>query len=163
MKISFDLDETLFVNPAEVPTEPELKFPYNKLYRDRLRKGAVELLKEINESDTELWIYTTSNRSLRYIRGIFGHYGIRIDSIVNAPRHEAEVARGRSNFPSKYPSVYRIDLHVDDEKSVYENGIAYGFRVYRITNDDADWADNIRRELERIRRGKSENDGQTDR
>ena len=52
MKISFDLDETLFVNPAEVPTEPELKFPYNKLYRDRLRKGAVELLKEINESDT---------------------------------------------------------------------------------------------------------------
>ena len=50
MKISFDLDETLFVNPVEVPTEPELKFPYNKLYRDRLRKGAVELLKEINES-----------------------------------------------------------------------------------------------------------------
>ena len=39
---------------------------------------------------------------------------------------------------------------VDDEKSVYENGIANGFRVYRISNDDADWADNIRKELDRI-------------
>ena len=142
----------LFVNPAEVPTEPELKFPYNKIYKDKLRKGAVELLKWINKSDTELWIYTTSNRTDRYIRGIFRHYGIRIDSIVNAVRHEKEVARGRANFPSKYPSVYRIDLHVDDEKSVYENGIAYGFRVYHITNDDTDWADNIRKELERIKR-----------
>ena len=87
MKISFDLDETLFVNPAEVPTEPELKFPYNKLYKDKLRKGAVQLLTEINKSDTELWIYTTSNRTERYINGIFKHYGIRIDSIVNAVRH----------------------------------------------------------------------------
>ena len=152
MKISFDLDETLFVNPAEVPTEPDLKFPYNKIYKDKLRKGAVELLKWINNFDTELWIYTTSNRTDRYIRGVFKHYGIRIDSIVNAVRHEKEVARGRANFPSKYPSVYRIDLHVDDEKSVYENGIAYGFRVYHITSDDTDWADNIRRELERIKR-----------
>ena len=156
MKISFDLDETLFVNPAVVPTEPELRFPYNIIYKDKLRKGAVELLKEINASGTELWIYTTSNRSERYIRGIFKRYGIRTDSIVNAVRHEKEVARGRPNFPSKYPSVYRIDLHVDDEKSVYENGIANGFRVYRITNDDADWADNIRRELERIRRNKAD-------
>lgn len=155
MKISFDLDETLFVDPAEVPTEPELKFPYNKIYKDKLRKGAVELLTEINNSDTELWIYTTSNRTDRYIRGIFKHYGIRIDSIVNAKRHEAEVARGRANFPSKYPSVYRIDLHVDDERSVYENGIAYGFRVYHITNDDTDWSDNIRKELRRIRRNQN--------
>ncbi|MCR4887828.1 MAG: HAD family hydrolase [Ruminococcus sp.] len=152
MKISFDLDETLFVNPAEVPIEPELKFPYNMIYKDKLRKGAVELLKEINSSDTELWIYTTSNRSVKYIRNIFKHYGIRIDSIVNAERHEKEAARGRAGFPSKCPSVYRIDLHVDDEKSVYENGIANGFRVYRITNDDAEWTDNIRRELERIKR-----------
>lgn len=152
MKISFDLDETLFVNPAEVPIEPELKFPYNKIYKDKLRKGAVKLLKEINSSDTELWIYTTSNRSNKYISGIFKHYGIRIDSIVNAVRHEKEVARGRANFPSKYPAAYRIDLHVDDEKSVYENGIANGFRVYRITNNDAEWADNIRKELARIRR-----------
>ena len=156
MKISFDLDETLFVDPQKVPTEPELKFPYSMIYKDKLRKGAVELLTEINRSEWELWIYTTSNRSENYIRRLFRHYGITVDSIVNAVRHEKEAARGRANFPSKYPSVYRIDLHVDDEKSVYENGIAYGFRVYRITNDDAAWADNLRREMKRL-----ENNGNT--
>lgn len=50
--------------------------------------------------------------------------------------------------------AYHIDLHVDDEKSVYENGIANGFRVYRITNDDTDWVENIRKELERIKMNK---------
>lgn len=156
MKISFDLDETLFVNPAEVPAEPDLKFPYNKIYKDKLRKGAVELLTEINKSGWELWIYTTSNRSEGYIRRLFRHYGISIDSVVNAPRHEAEVVRGRADFPSKCPAAYHIDLHVDDEKSVYENGIANGFNVYRITNDDTDWVENIRKELERIKRNKGD-------
>ena len=156
MKISFDLDETLFVNPKEVPTEPELKFPYNKIYKDKLRKGAVEFLTGVNRSEWELWIYTTSNRSEKYIRKLFGHYGIKIDSVVNAVRHEKEVAKGRANFPSKYPSVYHIDLHVDDEKSVYENGIAYGFKVYRITNDDAEWVHNLSEIMERIQRNKTQ-------
>lgn len=150
LMISFDLDETLFVNPQEVPIEPELKFPHNLIYKDKLRKGAVELLTEINKSEWELWIYTTSNRTEKYIRKIFGFYGITIDSIVNAERHEKYAARGRANFPSKYPSVFHIDLHVDDEKSVYENGIAYGFKVYRITNDDTDWVENLRNEMKRI-------------
>ena len=90
MRISFDLDETLFVNPEKVPIEPELKFPYNKIYKDKLRKGSVELLQEISKSDCELWIYTTSNRSQGYIRRLFRRYGIRIDSIVNSERHERE-------------------------------------------------------------------------
>ena len=54
MRISFDLDETLFVNPEKVPIESELKFPYNKIYKDKLRKGSVELLQVINKSDCEL-------------------------------------------------------------------------------------------------------------
>ena len=53
MIISLDLVETLFVNSVEVLIEPDLKFPYNKLYKNKLRKGAFELLKEINSSDTE--------------------------------------------------------------------------------------------------------------
>ena len=38
---------------------------------------------------------------------------------------------------------YRIDLHIDDDKSVYQNGQIYGFRVYLIGQQDDEWADKI--------------------
>lgn len=155
MIISFDLDETLFVNPEKVPTEKPLKFPFNRIYRDRLRAGAVDLLTWINKSDIELWIYTTSYRSPRYIGGIFSHYGIRIDNIINGKRHAEEVQGNRREImPSKYPAKYHIDLHVDDEISVYQNGIAHGFRVYLLSEDDTDWTERLKAEIIRIKNNK---------
>ena len=55
-------------------------------------------------------------------------------------------------MPSKYPSRYRIDLHIDDDKSVMENGKIYGFRVFLIGGQDDAWAAKILMELERIRK-----------
>ena len=157
MIVSFDLDETLFVNPEAVHIEPAPKFPLDLVYRDRLRAGAPELLQWMNNSGIELWIYTTSNRSERYIRNYFKYYGVRIDSIVNAVRHEKEVQRGRKDpLPSKYPAYYHIDLHVDDERNVYENGIAYGFRVHLLHDEDPQWTEKLRQEIERIRRIKEQ-------
>lgn len=153
MIVSFDLDETLFVNSEKVPAENSLDFPLDRIYRDRLRKGTPELLQWINRNNIELWIYTTSFRSERYIKGIFRHYGIKIDNIINGKRHAKEVQGNNTEImPSKYPSKYHIDLHVDDEISVYQNGISYGFRVYLLKENDTDWTDNIKNEIIRIRR-----------
>lgn len=153
MIISFDLDETLFVNPEKVPAENGLKFPLDKIYRDRLRKDTPKLLQWINHNNIQLWIYTTSFRSERYIKSIFRHYGIKIDNTINGRRHEKEVqGKNTEIMPSKYPSKYHIDLHVDDEISVYQNGISYDFRVYLLKENDTDWMDNIKNEIIRIRR-----------
>ncbi len=153
MIVSFDLDETLFINPEKIPAEESFKFPLDRIFKDRLRKGTPELLQWINNSNIQLWIYTTSFRSERYIKAIFRHYGIRIDNIINGKRHEKEVQGNHKEiFPSKYPSKYHIDLHVDDEISVYQNGISYGFRVYLLKENDTNWTENIRTEILRIKK-----------
>lgn len=155
MTVSFDLDETLFIDPEKISAEPELRFPLNRIYKDRLRAGTVELLCGLNRDNIQVWIYTTSYRSERYIKHLFAHYGIKIDKIINGQRHMSEIQGDRPyTMPSKYPSRYRIDLHVDDEISVYQNGIAYGFRVYLIKENDAHWVTKIRKEIERIRANK---------
>lgn len=46
-------------------------------------------------------------------------------------------------MPSKYPSKYRIDLHIDDDVSVLQNGKLYGFKVYLIGPQDDDWTKKI--------------------
>ena len=153
MTVSFDLDETLFVNPEKVPAENKLKFPLDRMYRDRLRAGTVELLKWINQNNIQLWIYTTSFRSERYIRNIFRHYGIKIDNIINGKRHAKEVQSNKKEImPSKYPAKYHIDLHIDDEISVYQNGIAHGFRVYLLKENDTEWIVHLKKEINRIKR-----------
>lgn len=153
MIISFDLDETLFINPEKVPAENKLNFPLDRIYKDRIRKGTTDLLQWINQNNIQLWIYTTSFRSERYIKSIFKHYGIKIDNIINGKRHEKEVQGNKLQImPSKYPSKYHIDLHVDDEISVYQNGIMYGFKVYLLKENDTQWTNNIKNEIIRIRR-----------
>lgn len=153
MRISFDLDDTLFVNPEKIQAEPELKFPFSVLYPDRLRAGTVSLMKYLHEHGAEVWIYTTSFRSERYIRNLFRHYHIQIDAVVNGARHAKEVQGNKAEaMPSKYPSHYRIDLHIDDDISVLENGNYYGFRVYLIQEDDQYWTENIIAQIQKIKK-----------
>lgn len=157
MKISFDLDDTLFVSPDKFKTEKALKFPFNKIYKERLRFGTVALLKQIRELKIELWVYTTSFRSERYIKNLFKHYGIKIDHVVNGERHAREVQRGkREAMPSKYPAKYRIDLHVDDDISVAQNGRTYGFNVLIVGEQDDNWDKKIIYEMKRISNNKKD-------
>ena len=92
----------------------------------------------------EIWIYTTSFRSEKYIRRLFGHYGISLDEVVNGARHTKEVQRDKKEpIPSKYSSWYRIDLHIDDDVSVKNNGRIYGFKVFLIGEQDDEWVNKI--------------------
>ena len=148
MKVSFDLDDTLFVSPENFKTEAELKFPWNKFYKERLRFRTIELMRWIREQGIELWVYTTSFRTEGYIRGLFRCYGIKLDEVVNGERHTREVqADKREVMPSKYPAKYRIDLHIDDDISVAQNGRIYGFKVFVIGAQDEQWVEKVKQEI----------------
>ena len=50
MRISFDLDEVLFVSPATHKTEAPLPFPLNRIYTERLRLGTPDLIRKLQSS-----------------------------------------------------------------------------------------------------------------
>lgn len=153
MKVSFDLDDTLFVSPDEFETEVVPSFTYKWKYKERLRKGTIVLFEKLQNMGVEIWIYTTSFRSERYIRGLFRCYGLEVEHIVNGERHAKEVQGVRAEaMPSKYPSRYRIDLHIDDDVSVAQNGRVYGFKVHIVGPQDEKWVEKIVEEAERIQK-----------
>lgn len=135
MIVSFDLDDTLFVSPPEFQTENELTFPWKKIYKERLRLGTIELFRKLQSEGIETWIYTTSFRTEKYIRHLFGHYGIKVGQIINGSRHMKEVQA----------------LHIDDDPSVMQNGKVYGFRVFLVGPPDDEWGDKILQEAMRIK------------
>ena len=152
MRVSFDLDEVLFVSPDTHKTEPELVFPLNRIYRERLRLGTPELIKSLQKMGYEVWVYTSSFRTQRYIRHLFGLYGVKFDGIVNGQRHLAEVQRDRKQIlPQKVPSMYRISLHVDDESVICSLGRQYGFEAYQLEAEDDDWKEKVIARAEEIK------------
>lgn len=153
MRVSFDLDEVLFVSPRTHKTEPAPPFPWDRIFSERLRLGTPELIRSLQAAGYQVWIYTSSERSERYIRRLFRRYGVELDGIVNAQRHLREVqGNRRERLPQKVPSRYRISLHVDDEAVIASWGREYGFHTYLLNAQDDDWKEKIIAYAERIRR-----------
>ena len=152
MRVSFDLDEVLFVSPDTHKTEPQRIFPLRLLFKERLRLGTPDLIRQLQELGYEVWIYTSSFRSERYIRGLFRCYGVRLDGIVNGDRHRREVQRdSKTTLPQKLPNRYRISLHVDDEAVVCSLGRQYGYRTYQLNAEDDEWKEKIIQRAEKIK------------
>ncbi|MBO4889685.1 MAG: HAD family hydrolase [Lachnospiraceae bacterium] len=152
MRVSFDLDEVLFVSPDTHKTEPALMFPLNKIFRERLRLGTPELISRLQKMDYDVWVYTSSYRSERYIKLLFRAYGVKFNGIVNAQRHLKEVQGNRKQLlPQKVPSRYRISLHVDDESVICSLGRQYGFDAYQLDAQDDDWKEKVIARAEEIK------------
>ena len=144
MRISFDLDEVLFVNPENHKVEPPPPGILRYFFKERLRLGTPKLIRRLRELHYDVWVYTSSFRTEGYIRSYFALYGVRFDGIVNGQRHLKEVQRNRSTIlPQKVPTHYRITLHVDDESVICSQGRQYGYYAYQLDAQDDDWADKI--------------------
>ena len=160
MRVSFDLDEVLFVSPKTHKTEPPLPFPLRNFFRERLRLGTPALIHALQGMGYEVWVYPSSFRSESYSRRLFLCYGVKFDGIVNGERHLREVQRDRKErLPQKVPSHYRISLHVDDESVIVTSGRQLGFNVFQLDAQDDNWkekviarADDIRRREEQAER-----------
>ena len=152
MRVSFDLDEVLFVDPRTHKTEPPPRAPFDRVFRERLRLGTPQLINKLQELGYEVWVYTSSFRSERYIKSLFRLYGVRFDGIVNAQRHLREVQRDRKTvLPQKLPNHYRISLHVDDEDVICTLGTQQGFSAYQLNAQDDNWAEKIIHRAQEIR------------
>lgn len=152
MRVSFDLDEVLFVSPDTHKTEKPLRFPFNKIYKERLRLGTPDLINELQALGYEVWVYTSSFRTEKYIKHLFGLYHVHFDGIVNAQRHLKEVqGNNKTILPQKLPSKYRISLHIDDENIVCSLGRQYGYNTYQLDAQDDDWKEKIVKRAEQIK------------
>ena len=127
--------------------------PQRFFFQEKLRKGTVELFRELHRRGFEVWIYTSSYRSESYIRNLFKLYGVKLDGIINAQRHNKEVQSGHTRiFPQKMPQRYHISLHIDDEENIIKSGRTFGCHAMRVYEPDDNWEEKVIEEAERVRR-----------
>jgi hypothetical protein len=122
--------------------EPRLPWYWRLIASDEpLRFGAPSLFQELRNRNWEIWIYTTSHRSIGSIRRWLGGHGVWVSGIVNQDVHERGLKSTLRDFrPSKNPAAFGISLHVDDSKGVRMEGDIHGFDVVVIDPYDSHWA-----------------------
>lgn len=145
LRISFDIDDTLACQALHSDAEPS-RLPefVHRWLGEPLRIGTRSLIRELRRRNCSVWIYTSSGRTPAYIRRWLMLHGIHVDGVVNSVRHKhALTERGLSHAPSKLPSAFDIDLHVDDSEGVQIEGLYHGFRVVVVRPDDQQWAQQV--------------------
>jgi hypothetical protein len=145
MKISFDLDDTLIPASKTFPTEEQ-----NWLLRlfgiEKIRKGTIQLFKELKLSGHTIYIYTTSFRTMPKMLLTFHLYGIPVYRFINQGHHDKELKENR-NRTSKYPPAFGIDVHVDDLPGVKIEGERHNFKTIIIDPTDSNWTQTVIRQL----------------
>ena len=145
MLISFDIDDTLMMH-GDGYTLDKNRVPWilRFIFRERLRSGSFDLFKVIKEKGHYIGVYTTSSRKLWYLKWWFRFYGVDLKVIVNQDVHsEVVTASGSSRTPSKNPSKFGIDFHIDDLEGVAIEGEKFGFRVLVVDTFDENWSSKI--------------------
>lgn len=137
MKISFDLDDTII--PGSKTFETEQQSLLQKLLgMEPIRKGTIELFRELKKRGHTVGIYTTSYRSYTKIKLIFLLNGFSLDFAINQKQHLHKL-KSYSISSSKYPLAFNIDLHIDDSRGVEIEGQRYGFQTIIIDEGQPEW------------------------
>ena len=143
MRIAFDIDGTLTPLGSGQFSSVHLPFPMRVVFREPLREGAIQLMRELRSDGHDLWIYTSSLRSKSYIHLWFLLFGVRLGGAINGDTHSSAV-HGRAIKPSKFPPAFGIDLLIDDSVGVEIEGKIHGFTVLVVDPGDVDWASKVR-------------------
>jgi FMN phosphatase YigB (HAD superfamily) len=139
MIISFDLDDTLISNKFELEKSNLLQ---QFLGLENLRKGTVDLFRELKKQKHQIYIYTTSYRSESRIKWTFYSYGVSVDFVINQQKHQKSI-RKKDMYCSKFPPMFNIDIHIDDSIGVEMEGHKYGFKTIIISEKDENWTQTI--------------------
>lgn len=146
MRLAFDLDNTLIRCGHAFPLEmPQRRILARLLGSEPLREGTQELVKHCRQRGWEVWVYTTSYRSVWRIQRLFWLHGIRLYGVVNQQQHDRE-ARARC---TKHPPSFGIDLLIDASEGVRIEDERHGFRVLVVAPEDANWTEKVRAALKK--------------
>lgn len=141
MTISFDLDDTLCSNFGEFEME-QYTILNRILWAEKTRKGTTYLFHELEKQGIKIVIYTTSLRTVFYMKRTFLSYGLKPSRFINE-RLNRKILDEHKCYCSKNPRLHGIDLHVDDSKGVELEGLHNHFKVLQIAPSDEDWTNKI--------------------
>ncbi|MBR5973584.1 MAG: ParB-like nuclease domain-containing protein [Clostridiales bacterium] len=115
-RVTLDLDEVIFCRKEKDVPEKRLSFPFNKMYKERIRLGISALLHLFAKEGYDVWIYSWNYYSMEYIKAFFHKYHVNVDGIITGTKrkekgHSEAMRRTRELFEGHYKETIHIDRY----------------------------------------------------
>lgn len=143
-RASINLDDVVFCNPESEPAESPLFFPFNRIFRERIRRGIPSLFYALQEAGYDVWVYTSGYASTDYIRQMFRHYQIKVDGIINGLNHTGP--NGSSAYDQAKTMMekkYKITLHIETDHVLRVRMGTKEFEDIPLEAHDERWANHV--------------------
>lgn len=149
MSVAFDLDEVLLVGANGFAEETRVKKVGKKAIPEKLRKGAIEAITALQSKGFDVWVYTASYMSEKYINAMFSLYGLKVDGIINGIKRKRDKEAEKVIAESMKKYTHR--LHIDNKSMVCTYVVKQDFDQFDFENGDEGWAKDIVATLDKIK------------
>ena len=140
-RVTFDLDEVIF-RPEDDPwLEEPLRFPLNRWFRERLRRGVPALFHMLNSEGYDIWIYSSGLFSTEYLRYYFKHYHVRVAGIVTGMARKAPAGTDtKKALEALMNSKYTTTVNNDNQEVLRTDAESASFDEYRLSGNGETWS-----------------------
>ena len=143
-RVTLDLDEVVFVDDKNAPMEKGLHFPYNRMYKERVRLGIPALLHYFGKQGYDVWVYTAKYYSYDYIRAYFKKYYVKLDGVITGTARKVkdkdeEKKKTEQLFKAKYVET----IHVDNNSLVRSFRDSKEFEDYELSGNPESWSQEV--------------------
>ena len=153
-RAAFDLDEVVFSLGDDPAKERMLPFPWNKLYKERLRLGVPALFHFLSGHGYDIWVFTAQYYSTDTIQHFFQKYHVKVDGVMTATgkRTRASDSDGKK-LEKMINSKYESTIHIDNDMVLQTVSKTRQLREFALSGDPAQWSADVMRVVEELEKG----------
>ena len=151
-RVTLDLNEVVFCDPAVTPAEPPVKsFVFKNDFREPVRLGVPAILHYLEMNGYDIWLYTAEYYSTEYIRELFKRYSVKVDGIITGTGRKVKDKEDVSKMARKLlESHYNETITIDSNEVLRTVRDHKDFEEYPIKADPDQWSNAVMVILERI-------------
>ena len=140
-RVALDLDEVVFANSGNFPSEKPLPFPLNIIFRDKIRLGIPALFRYLERNGFDIWVYSINYYSIDYLKSLFRKYHVSVTGIVTGTAKRNNEA-DKKLMAELYTDKYLYTLHIDNDGIYMIDNVVKEFRDYPI-EDKSHWSRDV--------------------
>ena len=154
-RVTMDLDEVVFYDEKTMQqdhSEKQLGFPFNRMFKERLRLGIPALFRTLEKKGYDIWVYSSKYYSTDYIKSLFRKYHVNVTGIVTGTEKRKDK---KNSYDSLLKEKYKQTLHIDNDMVLKIESKSGNFNEFNIDSSEG-WSKNVIQIVEEIAEGEEE-------
>lgn len=150
-RVTFDLDEVVFCAEEGEATEKAPGFPYNMIFKEKIKLGIPALFHYFNTLKYDVWVYSADFYSADYIQSFFRRYNARVDGVVTGTSKKKGKDTDKKEIENLVSNKYNVTIHIDRDMMIMSDSRTKDFSEYSLSGESLEWSKEIMKVMEGLK------------